>query len=118
MSNPFKAIGRYFNRVLIGLDQFGNTLTGGYPDETISARVGRRMGKDPLAHVMADCLDAIQQDHVKKAILHERDGSQQAGAYKDVYDADDIAGYVVGVKAITKDPLPGEGQKSDSAAKK
>lgn len=28
-------------RVLVSIDQLGNTLTGGKPDETISSRVGR-----------------------------------------------------------------------------
>lgn len=32
---------RYIHGLLIGLDQFGNTLFGGNPDETISSRVGR-----------------------------------------------------------------------------
>ncbi len=37
----------YLLNVIIGLDQLGNTLTGGNPDETISSRVGRaaRQGK-------------------------------------------------------------------------
>lgn len=31
----------YAKNILIGLDQFGNTLTGGDPDETISSRLGK-----------------------------------------------------------------------------
>ena len=32
---------KYFYNVLIGLDQLGNTLAGGDPDETISSRLGK-----------------------------------------------------------------------------
>jgi hypothetical protein len=32
----------WFWNVLLGLDQFGNTIIGGHPDETISSRLGRR----------------------------------------------------------------------------
>lgn len=31
----------YWIRLLIAVDQLGNTLTGGDPDETISSRVGK-----------------------------------------------------------------------------
>lgn len=85
---------RYVIKVLLGLDQFCNTIIGGAPDETISARAGRlrsgrrvvdRFAWRPLAYV----LDSLQSDHVEKAICHERDGSQQADAYSDVYDPED-----------------------------
>jgi len=33
---------RYFKNLLIALDQGGNTLIGGDPDETISSRFGKR----------------------------------------------------------------------------
>lgn len=78
-------------RVLLGLDQFVNTLIGGEPDETISARSGRlraRFGWKQLAWV----LDKIQAGHVEAAIAHERDGSQQDKAYSDVYDPEDRRG--------------------------
>ncbi len=32
---------KYFKNVLISIDQFGNALTGGDPDETISSRLGK-----------------------------------------------------------------------------
>lgn len=79
----------YLIDVLIGLDQAANTLLGGAPDETISARVGRNKDRNPVAHTVAVVLDKIQPDHVESAIKHERDGSQQAKAYADVYDPDD-----------------------------
>ena len=31
----------YFHRILISIDQFFNTLLGGFPDETISSRLGK-----------------------------------------------------------------------------
>lgn len=34
-------IAAYYVRVLVSLDQLGNTLLNGNPDETISSRVGR-----------------------------------------------------------------------------
>lgn len=33
--------GRYSLRVLLAIDQLGNTLAGGHEDETISSRIGR-----------------------------------------------------------------------------
>ena len=32
---------KYFLNVLIGVDQLGNTILGGDPDETISSRLGK-----------------------------------------------------------------------------
>lgn len=79
---------KYIKKVLLGLDQFANTLIGGYPDETISARSGRlkhRQGWKQLAWV----LDHIQRNHTDGAILSERKGRQQDPAYADVYDEED-----------------------------
>ena len=79
---------KYAIKVLLGLDQFCNTIIGGAPDETISARAGRlrcHNGWKQLAWV----LDHIQHNHTEEAICHERDGSQQDDAYRDVYDPDD-----------------------------
>ena len=75
----------YFIKVLLGLDQFANTIIGGAPDETISARSGRLRDRF-FWKQLAWTLDHIQTDHTRKAIQHERDGSQQDKAYADVYD--------------------------------
>ena len=32
---------RYFLNLLIAIDQLGNSIIGGYPDETISSRAGK-----------------------------------------------------------------------------
>lgn len=35
----------YLFNILIALDQLGNTLAGGYPDETMSSRMGKHLKK-------------------------------------------------------------------------
>ena len=59
----------YVNHVLIGLDQFANTVTGGEPDETISSRVGRDATQGKFfGKVMTKFLDLFQRNHSAKAI--------------------------------------------------
>jgi hypothetical protein len=86
--NPFKAAGRYVKRVLLGIDQLGNTIIGGAPDETISARAGRN-AKRRGWRVLVRVLNTIDPGHTDGAIRSERVGSQQADAYRDVYDPED-----------------------------
>lgn len=58
---------RYILNNLIAIDQLGNTLLGGYPDETISSRAyrleanGRTAGK--IARPAIDWLFALLGDH-------------------------------------------------------
>lgn len=85
---------KYITKVLLGVDQFANTIIGGSPDETISARSGRlRCGKRVVDRFwwrpLAAGLDLLQKGHVESAICHEEDGSQQDPAYKEVYDLED-----------------------------
>lgn len=85
---------KYIKKVLLGLDQFGNTLLGGYPDETISARAGRNRGGSRLVDKLfwtplAVGLDKLQPNHVEGAIESEETGRQQAPEYGQVYDPDD-----------------------------
>lgn len=85
----------YIERVLVGFDQFVNTLWGGWPDETISAHSGRKRGKPGLANrlfwtPLAILLNVVERDHVEKAIKSEEDGSQQDPDYDEVYDEDDL----------------------------
>jgi hypothetical protein len=58
----------YVHRALVGLDQFINVLTDGYPDETISSRSARaaEQGK-AWGLVMSWFLDLFQSDHGAKA---------------------------------------------------
>ena len=62
----------YLWNVLIGLDQFGNTLLGGHPDETISSRMGKYVvrGRGLVPCVICKLLDVItrQKDHCIKSI--------------------------------------------------
>lgn len=69
-------IGRYFLNVALGVDQLGNTLWGGSPDETISSRLGRlKMANGgtipmtrPWARALSWCLDKIDKDHCRRSI--------------------------------------------------
>lgn len=77
---------KYITKVLLGLDQFANTIIGGAPDETISARAGRLRNQPGLVSrlwwtPLSKILDRIQPNHVELAIEHEEDGSQQDPEY-------------------------------------
>ena len=70
---------KYCLNVLIGLDQFGNAILGGDPDETISSRLGKlkvRHGGNipwyrPLSKVVDWGLDKIDPNHSIDAIEHD-----------------------------------------------
>lgn len=60
---------RYFWNVLISLDQLGNALAAGSPDETISSRAGKAMrdGKR-WGCVLCKFLNWFEKDHCAKSI--------------------------------------------------
>lgn len=68
--------GRYLLNLLLALDQFGNVLLGGDPDETISSRLGRIATANggsipwsrPLSRAAGWALDRIDRDHCHDAI--------------------------------------------------
>lgn len=62
-------MGRYLLNFLILLDEFGNTVTGGDPGETISSRAGKAMvaGKT-WGCVLCRFLNLFQKDHCLKSI--------------------------------------------------
>lgn len=62
-------IRRYLWNILVSLDQLGNTLAGGYPDETISSRLAKlnRRG-NKVGIVGCKILDVFQKDHCEKSI--------------------------------------------------
>lgn len=63
---------RYLWNLFIAVDQLVNTILGGYPDETISSRMGKRARKgDRLAICFCKTLDVLEKDHCEKSI--ERD---------------------------------------------
>lgn len=63
---------RYLWNLFIAVDQLVNTIFGGYPDETISSRMGKRARKgDKFAIHFCSVLDVLEKDHCEKSI--ERD---------------------------------------------
>ncbi|MDF2414488.1 MULTISPECIES: hypothetical protein [Aeromonas] len=68
---------RYFFRILVSLDQLGNTILGGRPDETISGNVGycAKQGKhwalraerviNFIMRSSTHCRDSIEYDERK-----------------------------------------------------
>ena len=74
-----KTIGKWALNILISLDQFGNTILGGDPDETISSRLGKMKTKyngsipwyRPLSKIIDWGLDRIDPDHSIDAIEHD-----------------------------------------------
>jgi len=69
-------VGKWLLNILIGLDQLGNALAGGDPDETISSRLGklkRRHGgtipwRRPISRVIDWGLGKIDPGHSTDAI--------------------------------------------------
>ena len=70
---------RWIWNILVSLDQFGNTLFGGDPDETISSRSGKahRAGKR-WGHVMCRFLSFFDPGHCEKAIEPDEGRNQVA----------------------------------------
>lgn len=60
---------RYFWNILISLDQFGNAVTGGDPDETISSRAAKAMQKGRVwGCILCRLLDLFERDHCAKSL--------------------------------------------------
>jgi hypothetical protein len=84
-SKAVNPVARYSANVIIAMDQLGNALWGGSPDETISSRLGRIErhygGRQNIpwyrggARVLNWALDKIQKDHCVRAV--EEDEMQQ-----------------------------------------
>lgn len=64
----------YILNILIAIDQLGNALINGNPDETISSRAGKAMvaGKK-WGCVLCKFLDWFQKDHCKKSIEYDEE---------------------------------------------
>jgi hypothetical protein len=64
---------QYLWNLLISIDQLFNTLLGGFPDETMSSRMGKHLSKKdcPVCNFFCGLLNFIQKDHCIKNI--ERD---------------------------------------------
>ena len=64
----------YFMRVLLAIDQLGNTLIGGDEDETISSRMGKALEKKEdcwICRTLCRMLHWIDPHHCRDSI--ERD---------------------------------------------
>ena len=77
LKHVLQNVWRYIRRVLIALDQFANTLCGGWPDETISSVCYRKSqekghyGFKFLKIVLDLVLTPIDQDHCFQSFLAE-----------------------------------------------
>jgi hypothetical protein len=64
-------IRNYFVRLLIGIDQFANVIAGGWPDETISSRCGRRFRSHWWWTWLGKVLNWIDPNHIYDAMKNE-----------------------------------------------
>jgi hypothetical protein len=63
------AMKRYFWNLLIAIDQLGNSLLAGSPDETISSRAGKAVQRgNPLAVFLCNVLHLFDRNHCVKSI--------------------------------------------------
>lgn len=75
---------KYTKRVLIGLDQLANSLLGGMPDETISAKVYRKsLNKGGLWRAAEITINTMFQDktHCYTSYQSERKQNQNHWSY-------------------------------------
>lgn len=66
---------RYIWNLLISIDQLCNTILGGYPDETMSSRMGKHIARKQnncyLCRFICRFLDVFQKDHCKRSIEND-----------------------------------------------
>ena len=87
----------YFKNVLLGIDQLGNTLIGGSPDETISARTYREyIESDKKKWVLTvKIIEALfSEHHGEEAVIGEFSGDQQDGFYKKFQTVEELIEYL------------------------
>lgn len=66
---------RYFQNLMLGFDEFLNTVIGGAPGDTISGRAGRaRNDKRVWGRVLCYLLGLIDKNHCTKAIANDAVG--------------------------------------------
>ncbi len=70
-------IRRYLRNLLISVDQLGNTILGGDPDETISSRAAKRANRRGWK-LLARILEIIDPGHLAKA---REDDEGQNGSF-------------------------------------
>ena len=67
---------KYLHNILVGLDQFINTIFGGSPDETMSSRVMRYKDQNRAAYLVYKILNWIQAGHCEKSLEPEANHSE------------------------------------------
>lgn len=67
-----KKVKRYFWNNLIAIDQLGNALLGGDPDETISSRTAKRVHDQRWAYWLCRALHWFDRDHCEKSREDDR----------------------------------------------
>ena len=75
---------KYAIRLLIGIDQFVNTIIGGDPDETLSARAWRQRDAKKRWMFLQLFIDRIffwQDEHCYHAYLEDKDRTQISDHY-------------------------------------
>ena len=72
-------------QVLVALDQFVNTLIGGYADETLSCRAYRHYlkGEHKWVKVLIDCLFFFEDNHCYNSYLSEQERLQLPPALRE-----------------------------------
>lgn len=82
----------YIVRVLIAIDQLGNTIFGGDPDETLSAKAWRKHTESILWNCVRRGIDFMffwEANHCYKAYLAEvRTGHKDQSHYKEKCDVE------------------------------
>jgi hypothetical protein len=64
----------YIWNLLISIDQLFNTLFGGYPDETISSRMGKKLVKKescPVCNFLCFLLNLVDKNHCIDSIEND-----------------------------------------------
>jgi len=69
--NALQFVHRWGWNILIAVDQLGNAILFGDPDETISSRAAKHLGHYDGWHWLATFLDAIDPGHSADAIEHD-----------------------------------------------
>jgi hypothetical protein len=66
---------RYIQNLLLGLDEFANTIIGGAPGDTISGRAGRAARDNRVwGKFLCSILNWLQKNHCEEAIEHDAAG--------------------------------------------
>jgi len=64
-------IKNYLFNILISIDQLGNTILGGDPDETLSSRMGKRINTCVFCRFFCWVADKIDPNHCVKSLEHD-----------------------------------------------